>query len=77
MAKDHEMVQKAILPQLGHARLNTRKKAIACLGNLSIYVPDKLFIALVDFLVENAEKNTKPDYIRIFIQAFGKIRFVI
>lgn len=73
MAKEHESVQKAVLPQLSNSRPNTRKKAISCLSHLSLFVGDKLFISLVDFLIENAEKSTKVDLIRTFIQAIGAI----
>jgi len=73
MQKEHEAVQKAVLPHLSNSRANSRKKAIACLGHLSLFIGDKLFVSLVDFLIDNAEKTTKVDLIRTFIQAIGAI----
>jgi len=73
MAADHEKLQKAVLPQLTSTRPVARKRAIGCLGFLSVSIPDSLFNSLVEVLIQNIETSDKADHIRTSIQCIGAI----
>jgi len=73
LLKDHDAIQDAVLPQLSSTRTAVRKKTIQCLGHLSVTIPDKLFNALVEHLIQNAQKSQKADQIKTCIQAIGAV----
>ncbi|KAL6064787.1 Cullin-associated NEDD8-dissociated protein 1 [Balamuthia mandrillaris] len=73
MNKDHERIQKAILPHLTSMRVASRKKAISCLGFLSISTPDALFTELVNYIVTNIKKSKKTSHISTLISVVGAI----
>jgi len=73
MTRDHEKIQKAIIPQLTSSRPATRKKAISCLGYLSISTPDDLFSSLVTTVLKEIKTSKKANTIRTFISVIGAI----
>lgn len=73
MTGDHEKIQKAILPQLTSTTAATRKKAISCLGYLSISTPDDLFSQLVTFVLKGIKESKKNNHIRTLISVIGAI----
>jgi len=73
MDSDHEKIQKSILPHLTSTRVAARKRAIACLGYLSISTPEKLFGDLVSYILSTIEKSKKADHIRTLISVIGAI----
>eukprot|EP01087_Luapelamoeba_hula_P011790 TRINITY_DN324_c0_g1_i1.p1 TRINITY_DN324_c0_g1~~TRINITY_DN324_c0_g1_i1.p1 ORF type:complete len:1220 (+),score=279.85 TRINITY_DN324_c0_g1_i1:138-3797(+) len=73
MDSDHEKIQKGILPHLTSTRVAARKRAISCLGYLSISTPDKLFGDLVSYILGTIEKSKKANHIRTLISVIGAI----
>eukprot|EP01090_Pellita_catalonica_P023354 TRINITY_DN955_c0_g1_i2.p1 TRINITY_DN955_c0_g1~~TRINITY_DN955_c0_g1_i2.p1 ORF type:complete len:1220 (+),score=270.34 TRINITY_DN955_c0_g1_i2:48-3707(+) len=73
MNQDHEKIQTLILPQLTSTTPATRKRAIACLGYLSISTPDKLFAQLVSHVLKGIQKSKKGTHIQTLISVIGAI----
>jgi len=74
MVTDHEKILKVVQPQLSSKRTTTRKRAISCLGHLSVTIPDALFSDLVQNLIKLiGESSDKADRLRTYIQAIAAI----
>jgi len=73
MNSDHEKIQKGILPHLTSTRIAVRKRAISCLGFLSISTPDNLFADLINYILDTIKKAKKAGHIRTLISVIGAI----
>eukprot|EP01132_Coremiostelium_polycephalum_P010275 gene10275-12603_t len=73
MVSSLENIQKVVLPKLNASRLAIRKRAIACLANLSISAPDTLFNSLVDYQIQSIEEAKKADHISTLVQSIGAV----
>lgn len=73
MTSDHEKIQNAILPQLTSNTPATRKRAISCLGYLSISTPDQLFNQLVSSILKEIQKSKKAAHIQTYVSVIGAI----
>jgi len=74
MVADHDKILKVVQPQLGSKRTTSRKRAIGCLGHLSITIPDNLFTDLIKSLIKGIEESgEKGDKLRTYIQAIAAI----
>eukprot|EP01116_Phalansterium_solitarium_P021844 TRINITY_DN6977_c0_g1_i1.p1 TRINITY_DN6977_c0_g1~~TRINITY_DN6977_c0_g1_i1.p1 ORF type:complete len:1273 (-),score=515.03 TRINITY_DN6977_c0_g1_i1:141-3881(-) len=74
MAADHEKILKAIQPQLSAKKAISRKRAIGCLGHLSVTIPEQLFNELLAGLLKLLdESSSNAEKLRTPIQAIGAI----
>ena len=74
MVADHEKILKVVQPQLSSKRTTNRKRAISCLGHLSVTIPDNLFTDLVSNLIKGIQESSdKADKLRTYIQAIAAI----
>ncbi|KAH3761512.1 Cullin-associated NEDD8-dissociated protein 1 [Pelomyxa schiedti] len=67
----HKPLLDAALKQVSSSSSATQKRAITCLGQLVVVVPDNLFTAFMQELIRSAEAATRPDNIRTNIQCLG------
>ncbi|XP_010912657.1 cullin-associated NEDD8-dissociated protein 1 [Elaeis guineensis] len=74
MAKDHEELLTALLPQLSSNQASVRKKSISCIASLASSLSDDLLAKATFEVVQLLKnKNIKPEITRTNIQMIGAL----
>lgn len=68
-----EQVQTAVMPHMSSKDSMNKKKAINCLGHLSMVSSDEQFKALLDYLLNHVSKEKNVDFIRTDIQCLTTV----
>ncbi|XP_055377296.1 cullin-associated NEDD8-dissociated protein 1 [Condylostylus longicornis] len=69
----HDVILKALVPQLGSSRQAVRKRTIVALSHLLVLCNNDAYNKVIDHLVEGLEKPQNPAAIRTYIQCLASI----
>ncbi|XP_035780587.1 cullin-associated NEDD8-dissociated protein 1-like [Anopheles albimanus] len=69
----HELILKALVPQLGSARQAVRKRTIVALSHLLTTCNNSAYNKVIEHLLDGLEKSQNPGTIRTYIQCLAAI----